>query len=289
MQQLAGFEVPAAAWESQVLPRRMRTFRREWLDQLALSGEIAWGRLWGGGAAPIRTTPICLLPRAELPHWMELTAPPAYEEISGSARDLLAALDQHGAMFPRDLQKAARLLESHFESGLQELVARGAITCDSYGALRQLIVPPSRRRLPVLTVGRWSRFRREDAAPAEARTFTPAHVEFVARQLLKRWGVVFRRVLMRERIPIPYRDLVRVYRTLELRGEIRGGRFIAGFDGEQYALPESIAMLRKVRRDYEQSLRAAVEVAAADPLNLVGILTPDDRVAAGRRRNVAVG
>ena len=289
VQQLAGFEVPAAAWESQVLPRRMRTFRREWLDQLALSGEIAWGRLWGGGAAPIRTTPICLLPRAELPHWMELTAPPAYEEISGSARDLLAALDQHGAMFPRDLQKAARLLESHFESGLQELVARGAITCDSYGALRQLIVPPSRRRLPVLTVGRWSRFRREDAAPAEARTFTPAHVEFVARQLLKRWGVVFRRVLMRERIPIPYRDLVRVYRTLELRGEIRGGRFIAGFDGEQYALPESIAMLRKVRRDHEQSPRAAVEVAAADPLNLVGILTPDDRVAAGRRRNVAVG
>jgi ATP-dependent Lhr-like helicase len=289
IQQLAGFEIPAAAWESQVLPRRMKSFRREWLDQLALTGEIAWGRLWGGGAASIKTTPICLLPRVELPQWMELTGPPDHAEMSGAANDLLAALDANGAMFPRDLQRASRLLDSHFEAGLQELVARGAITCDSYGALRQLIVPPSKRRLKILTVGRWSRFRRDDAPATETRSFTPANVEFVARQLLKRWGVVFRRLLARERIPVPWRELVRVYRTLELRGELRGGRFVGGFDGEQYAALDSIPLLRKIRREQEEMPSDPIDVAAADPLNLVGILTTEMRVAAGRRRNVAVG
>jgi len=220
---------------------------------------------------------------------MELTAPPEHAAISGAAHDLLAVLDAQGAMFPRDLQRASRLLDSHFEAGLQELVARGAVTCDSYGALRQFIVPPSRRRLPVLTVGRWSRFRREEAAAPEARTFTPASVEFVARQLLKRWGVVFRKLLARERIPVPWRELVRVYRTLELRGEVRGGRFIGGFDGEQYAALDAIALLRKIRREQAQTPSEPSEVAAADPLNLVGILTTEMRVAAGRRRNVAVG
>jgi ATP-dependent Lhr-like helicase len=322
VQQLAGFEIPAVAWESQVLPRRLRVLKREWLDQLALTGEIAWGRLWGGGAAPIRTTPICLVPRSEMTQWLALAEPPQLDGVSGPARDLLAALDEKGAMFPADLKRAARLLDAHFEAGLQELVARGAVTCDSYGALRQLLVPPSRRRMPVLTIGRWSRFRGAAASASAAAdgstngaTSTAAtrleserrladSAEFLARQLLKRWGVVFRRLLARERAPLPWRDVARACRVLELRGEIRGGRFVAGVDGEQYALPDAVAMLRKLRRD-ERANREAIdastapseaaarrdllEVSAADPLNLAGILTDDGRVAPQLRRTVVVG
>ncbi len=293
--QLAGFELPAAAWEAQVLPRRMKVFRREWLDQLAMTGALTWGRLWSSGAAPIRTTPICLLPRADLASWLELAPPSDVSEASGPARDLLAALAQGGALFPRDLQRASRLLDSHFEAALQELVGRGAVTCDSYGALRQLIVPPSRRKLPILTLGRWSRFRGDAATPAVAAsaaraTARPELVERVARQLLKRWGVVLRRTLARERLPVPWRDLLRCYRTLELRGEIRGGRFVAGFDGEQYALPDAVAMLRRLRREACQAASppSPPTVSAADPLNLVGILTPDDRIPPQQRRTVSV-
>jgi len=321
IQQLAGFEIPAAMWESKVLPRRMRLFRREWLDQLALTGEIAWGRLWGGGKAPIKTTPICLVPRGEMPQWLALAASPMVDEpgsqLSGPANDLLAALERGGAMFPTDLKRAARLLESHFESGLQELVARGAITCDSYGALRQLIVPPSRRKLPVLTVGRWSRFRTKAPSPAPSleekehahareTRLEPASIEFFTRQLLKRWGVLFRRVITRERAPVPWRDVARLCRTLELRGELRGGRFVAGVDGEQYALPDAVAMLRNTRRQARDLARGddghdpdasssdhsddvLTEVAAADPLSLIALLTPDEASAVRGARNVAVG
>ena len=304
VEQLAGFEIPAAAWEAQILPARMRakSFRREWIDQLALSGEIAWGRFWGpasgsGRGATIRTTPICLVPRRELAQWLALSEPPACAESSGAASDVLAALDRHGASFPKELQKSARLLDSQFESALQELVARGAITCDSYGALRQLIVPPSRRKMPVLTVGRWSRLR----SPAVPKTSTaptsadPAQVEFIARQLLKRWGVLFRRLLEREKVPVVWRDLVRVLRLFELRGEVRGGRFIAGLVGEQYALPEAVALLRKVRREETKARESdgaspvPLEVGAADPLNLAGIVTEEPRVPAVQRRRVTVG
>ncbi len=301
--QLCGFEVPAAAWEASVLPRRMKQFRREWLDQLALGGEFAWGRLASSGVASIRTAPICLIPRAQLSQWLELAPPADLTEASGPACDLLGALATGGAMFPRDLQRASRLLDSHFEGALQELVARGAITCDSYGALRQLIVPPSRRKLPILTVGRWSRFRGDapenPAATTLAPPARPEQIELVARQLLKRWGIVLRRTLERERLPVPWRDLLRCYRVMELRGEVRGGRFVAGFDGEQYALPDAVAMLRKrrrVRRDHDalatasgEPLAASSEVAAADPLNLVGILTADERVPRQQRRSVQVG
>jgi ATP-dependent Lhr-like helicase len=252
--------------------------------------------LWGGGSAPIRKTPICLLPRTELSTWLELTEPPAYELLSGAANDLLAALDRGGAMFPSDLKREARLLDSHFEAGLQELVARGAVTCDSYGALRQLIVPPSKRKLPVLTVGRWSRFRRGPAAtepaaivPGSVPSAVPLRVAppppkpseslvaFVAARLLARYGVLFRKLLAREQMPVTWRDLVRHCRTLELRGELRGGRFVAGLDGEQYALPDAVVMLRKMRREGGAETPAdattlSIESSAADPLNLAGLL-----------------
>jgi len=276
--QLAGFEVPAAAWEASVLPSRVRDYRRDWLDQLTLSGEAAWGRLWGGGATAIRITPICLVLRDDLDAWAGLTRPADLAGLSGPAREAYDALAAKGAMFPQELARAAKLLPAHLEMALGELIAQGLLTCDSYGALRWLIVPPSRRRGPMSTVGRWSLFRREAQPPPPA--------DFAARQLLKRTGVVFRKTIEREKQPVPWRDLVRVYRTLEARGEVRGGRFVAGFSGEQYALPEAVSLLRAVRK---RGPLAPVTVSAADPLNFRGILTPDERVPSVARQKVQVG
>ena len=276
--QLAGFEVPAAAWEGSILPARVRGYKREWLDQLTLSGEAAWGRLWGGGAAAIRTTSICLVPRGDLDAWLGLSKPPDLAGVTGAARDVYDVLAARGAMFPQDLAREARLIPAHFEMGLNELIAQGLLTCDSFGALRWLVVPPSKRRGPMSTVGRWSLFRRESLPAPDA--------EFVARRLLRRTGVVFRRTIQREKQPTPWRELVRVFRRLEARGEVRGGRFVQAFDGEQYAFPEAVSLLRAVRK---RSDAAPVSVSAADPLNFRGILTPDDRVPAVARKRVRVG
>lgn len=276
--QLAGFELPAVAWERDVLPARVRGYRREWLDQLTLSGEFAWGRLWGGGSAPIKTTPVGFVLREDLDKWNGLMEPPNPEQLGGAARSVFRGLQQSGALFPQELQRSAELLPDHFEMGLGELIARGLVTCDAYGGLRQLLIPPSKRRHSIAAAGRWSLFRRHVRFEPDAA--------FVAKQLLKRTGVVFRRTLAREKHPVPWRDLLRVLRTMEARGEVRGGRFVAGFDGEQYALPEAVELLRAVRR---QEPRAPVRVSAADPLNFRGILTPDERVAPTAKQMVEVG
>jgi ATP-dependent Lhr-like helicase len=278
VRQLAGFEVPAAAWEASILPSRMRGYKREWLDQLTLSGEAAWGRLWGGGASAIRITPVCIVPREELDSWVGLSSTPEVAGLSGPGKDLHAALLARGAMFPQELARAAKLVPAYVEMALGELIAQGLLTSDSFGALRWLIVPPSKRRGPMPTVGRWSLFRRE--------ALTPPEVEFTARQLLRRTGVVFRRTIEREKMPVPWRDLARVYRTLEARGEIRGGRFVSGFSGEQFALPEAVALMRAVRKRGELQ---PVSVSAADPLNYRGILTPDERVPSAAKKRVQVG
>jgi ATP-dependent Lhr-like helicase len=279
LRQLAGFEIPAAAWEASVLPLRVRGYRREWLDQATLSGEIAWGRLWGGGASAIRATPICFVAREDLENWTALSGPPAKERLSSPAEALYEALAHRGALFPQEIARAAKLLPSQVEIALAELIALGIITCDAFAGLRQLIVPLSRRRRPVATIGRWSFFRREQSTAS-------ADEEAVVRQLLRRTGVVFRKTIEREKIPIPWRDLVRVLRRMELKGDVRGGRFVSRFSGEQYALPEAVELLRSIRRrgDVEP-----VHVSAADPLNYQGILTPEERVSPQTRRRVLVG
>ncbi|MFN8179683.1 MAG: DEAD/DEAH box helicase [bacterium] len=278
---LAGFEAPAAAWERSILPLRVRGYRRDWLDELVLSGEIAWGRLWGQGAAPVRTTPICFLRREDLDAWLGLAGPPSVEGLSAYGRAVHDVLRSRGALFQRDLERASRLLPEHFEAGLGELVGQGLLTNDSFRGLRQLLAPASRRRLRVVGEGRWSLFRSEELPAPDT--------EFTARRLLDRWGVVFRALLARERIPVPWRDLVRVYRSLELKGDVRGGRFVGGFSGEQYAWPPAVEMLRRVRRATSAGDRVPVTVAAADPLNLRGILTPDARVSPLARVEVEVG
>ncbi len=281
VRQLAGFEVPAASWEAGVLPARVRGYRREWLDQLTLSGEVAWGRMWCGGAAAIRTTPVCLVPREDLAAWTSLAPPADASSLSEAARPVYDALAARGAAFPQELAHWTRLLPSQVDGALAELVGRGLVTCDSFGGLRALIVPASRRRQPIAVVGRWSLFRRDATALA------PDAVQ-AAKALLRRTGVVFRRTTLREKLPVPWRDVVRALRQMELAGDVRGGRFVAGFAGEQYALPEAVVLLRQTRRD-EKKDAAPTMVCAADPLNFVGILTPDERVASTTRRRVAVG
>jgi ATP-dependent Lhr-like helicase len=277
LRQLAGFEIPALAWEASVLPTRVRGYRREWLDELTLSGEFAWGRLWGSGASSIRTTPVCLFPRDDLDAWTSLAKAPDVEALTGVARDIHGVLVSRGAMFPQEVARASRLLPSQLEDGLGELVARGLITCDSYGGLRSLLVPAAKRRVRSPVAGRWSLLRHEDLESPP--------LEMVARQLLRRTGVVFRRTIGREKQPLLWRDLLRVLRTLEARGEVRGGRFVAGFDGEQYALPEAVSLLRAVRR---RGPGQPMHASAADPLNYRGILTPDERVSPLARKRVLV-
>jgi ATP-dependent Lhr-like helicase len=296
LRQLAGFEIPAKAWENHVLARRVRDYRREWLDELTLSGEFAWGRLWGAGASAIRVTPISFVPHDDLETWLSFTEQPGTQDLSGPADDVLHALSTRGAMFTQHLAKAADLPPAYVDRGLAELLAHGLVTCDSFASLRRLITPPSRRRRAPRSVGRWSCFRtatpplpagkgRGEGAIVPVSVHEKAQ-QLLAQQLLRRTGVVFRRTLLRERLPITWAELVRIYRRMELRGEVRGGRFVAGFSGEQFALPEAVELLRRLRRD---GPRAPVTVMSADPLNFQGILTPDPRIPPTIRQEVLVG
>jgi ATP-dependent Lhr-like helicase len=195
------------------------------------------------------------------------------------------------------LERRTGLLPSHLELGLVELAGRGAITCDSFGDLRRLITPPSRRRgagrqAALVPAGRWALLHEPDAAgddpgrPSAGAPDTAATLaSFCVHRLLARYGVIFRHLLLRERLPVPWRDLLQVCRHLELRGEVRGGRFVAGFSGEQYALPDAVTLLRRLRRRHPPE---PLQVGAADPLNLQGILTPQDRVSGAARRRITV-
>jgi ATP-dependent Lhr-like helicase len=311
--QLAGFEIPAAAWEADVLPSRVTGYRQEWLDQVTLSGELAWGRLWGGGRPPMRSTPVSLLPREELEVWLSLAPPADFSgasdeneaadrgpEVSTYADVVLSVLAARGPSFTQDIERHSGLLPSHVEMGLAELIGRGLTTCDSWSGLRRLITPPSRRRGVMKRArfappGRWTRLRSSAGGTADVArrgdvAFTlaaEADAEFIARRLLARYGVVFRRLLDRERLPVKWRDLVRVYRLWELRGDVRGGRFVQRFSGEQYSLPDAVELLRRLRRS-EDGTGGGVKISAADPLNLDGILTPEPRIPSQARRRVLV-
>ena len=302
LEQLEGFEVPAAAWEGEILPARMAEYNPAWLDALCLSGRWSWARLMppkpgpetGSSPRPIRSTPIALLQRRNLSLWNQLWSPTEDGQLRGSssAQAVDAALNEQGASFFADLVERSGLLRSQVEEALAELVANGSVTADSFTGLRALVTPSSKR--PPLTDGK----RRRSLAPysvEDAGRWTklvrPVHsagrlslnglngdklgLETLAWILLRRYGVVFRRLLEQEELPA-WRDLLRVYRKLEARGEIRGGRFVAGFSGEQFALPEAVGLLRAIRR--QRPTGVLVSVSAADPLNLVGIVTPGSRV-----------
>jgi ATP-dependent Lhr-like helicase len=297
--QLEGFEAPAGAWETEILPARIAGYEPSWLDDQCLAGRIAWarlkprnGRMNGSerSPAPVRSTPITLLARRHAPLWTSLSPPADAVRLSARAQAVFDCIREQGASFFDELLEATGLLRSQIEEALAELVALGLVNSDSFGGLRALLVSSDRRpgargrrrRRSLLfgmeDAGRWALARRARPAPGGPEARLDA-VEHVARRLLLRYGVVFWRLLEREAdwLP-PWRDLLRVYRRLEARGEIRGGRFVAGFAGEQYALPDAVAMLREVRR--RQPAEAWLSLSGADPLNLVGILTPGPKLPA---------
>jgi len=298
LEQLEGFSAPAAAWESDILPARVADYAPYMLDQLCAAGTVAWMRLLpprNGDdehhAGAVRSTPITFVARDALSHWRGLAdmPDPAVINLSHAARSLNDALKQYGALFFADLVELTSLLRTQVETGLGELAAWGLAASDTFAGLRALITSAGKRasigrtaryrlrhdqEAGVDQAGRWSLTSRrmiasDTAADGEALTH-------LAQVLLHRYGVVFRKVLEREsRLP-PWRDLLYIYRRLEARGELRGGRFVDGFAGEQFALPEAVGALREVRR--REKSNELVSVSAADVLNLVGIVTPGARV-----------
>ena len=311
--QLEGWEASALAWEDEILPARIDDFTPMLLDELCRSGRLAWGRLPARTTAgsAVRSTPVVLVPRRELARWSALAAMPDPAGLPARARRVYDALLRHGAMFFDELAADAHLLGVELETALGELVAAGLVNADSFAGLRALVKPAAKRgahagrRRPrgfaplvggMADAGRWAVVRRielpaADAAgsdnesvaavpDAHALRATPDLLEHVANVLLRRYGVVCWQLLIREAqwLP-PWRDLLRVLHRMEARGYVRGGRFVTGLSGEQFALPEAVALLREVRRrgpgDGE-----LVCVAATDPLNLVGTLLPGEKVPA---------
>jgi ATP-dependent Lhr-like helicase len=340
--QLEGFEVAAGSWEIDVLPDRVEDYESAWLDALGSAGKVVWqrrtlpaprpqgwpsepgealdpsdplrngsfGERGPGKAGPVRSTPVALLRRGNLPLWRRFAGSEqeALARLSSSARDTLRFLSANGPSFLDDLARGTGLLHTQLEGVLGELAAQGLVYSDSFLGLRALLLPSERRRpigggrsvqgrggmgarrrtadFGLEDAGRWVALvtmRDETAAapadgPAEQPRLSDDDLEEIARLLLRRWGVVFRRLTDREGTLPPWRDLLRVLRRLEARGEIRGGRFVHGWSGEQYALPEAVSALRKHRRAQENA--EWVAVSGTDPLNLVGILTPGARVPA---------
>jgi len=295
--QLEGFEAPAAAWETDILPARIAEYEPDWLDDQCRAGRFAWMRLAaraadpGRGAAPIRSTPIVLLARRTIKAWVDLAAETDAANLSSRAQVVLGFIQAQGATFFDEITQGLGLLPAEVEAALAELVALGLLNSDSFAGLRALLVPserrgrgpgavPGRRRrrslFQMADAGRWALVRRPPAAASPAPA-ADAATEAIVRTLLRRWGVIFWKLLAREAdwLP-PWRELLMCCRRLEARGDLRGGRFVAGFSGEQFATPEAIGLLREVRR--KEATGQFVAVSGADPLNLLGILTPGPRV-----------
>lgn len=301
VEQLEGFEAPAGAWETEILPARLENYDPVWLDDHCLAGRIAWARLRPASErlngsersampSPLRTTPIALLTRPNAPLWASLS--PGMEAAAPTAKAQVVAdfIHANGASFFNELVEGTGLLRVQTEEALAELVALGLVHSDSFAGLRALLAPSDQRRsvsraghrrramFNMEHSGRWALARKPRRG--ENKQFGgAAAAEHVAWALLRRYGVVFRRLLEREAAWLPHwRELLSVYRKLEARGEIRGGRFVAGFAGEQFALPEAVGSLRKIRR--EPPTEETVSLSGADPLNLAGILTPGTKLPA---------
>ncbi|MGE5291615.1 MAG: DEAD/DEAH box helicase [Micromonosporaceae bacterium] len=327
IEQLQGFELAAGAWEDAILRSRVVGYRREWLDDLCMSGDVTWGRLSvragdideaprRSGLAPSRVTPITLTVREDLPWLLRAARGDRTPTQPGPGRtcEILEALRRHGALFQSDLAALTGRLPSEVEEALWDGVARGLVTADGFRAVRFLLrrrslarTAPERRRLrragagSAGSAGRWSLLRDPMSAvgPGElAEGFdgsaesldgsaeSPDRLandpddlaEAVAEQLAARWGVVFRDLVVRENLAVPWREVLWAFRRMEARGTIRGGRFVSGFSGEQFALPEAVDLLRSVRKLQRAGER--ITISAADPLNLAGIVLPGPRIPA---------
>jgi ATP-dependent Lhr-like helicase len=318
VEQLQGFELAAGAWETEIFPARVTGYRREWLDEVCLDGGVAWGRLSirddpgqddpgeppRRSGTPSRATPITMTIRDDLP-WLLCAARgdrrPA-EPGPGGTADVLDALRQRGALFPHDLASLTGRLPAQVEEALWDGVARGLITADGFRAVRSLFArrvaaqatgstftSPRLRRasqrvaqrgaLTARAAGRWS------LLPEPAADCDPDDLaEAVAEQLTARWGVVFRDLMARENLAVPWREVLWALRRMEARGTVSGGRFVHGFSGEQFAHPDAVGLLRDVRK--RPMTGETVTLSGADPLNLAGIVLPGSRVPALRTNSV---
>jgi ATP-dependent helicase Lhr and Lhr-like helicase len=290
---LDGFEAAASAWERAILPARMDAYNPQLLDMLCFTGEVGWARVSSPVLDPqnpprlVPATPVALFLREHADAWQLLRSDDdtiANREchLPEAARHVLNLLRGRGASFFSDLVGASQLCEDILRQAVGALVAAGFVTADGFSGVRALIaaargIPPVRDRRTKFA-GRWTILTRSEQ-PREAA------VETFARTVLRRYGVVFRRVLTRESSAVPWRDLTRIYRRLEARGELRGGRFVAGMSGEQFALPEAVEQLRTIRRT--AAAGKILTISAADPLNLAGIVTAGDRVRAAARTRIA--
>ncbi len=304
VEQLEGFEAPVAAWESELLPSRLWGYTPSMLDELNFSGRIRWARLTPRKKelkaenykrsrvyAPIRNTPISFLLRQNVSVWREWIPATGLDDfkVSSTAGAVVKLLQAQGALFFDEIVELTGALPSQLEQALGDLIAQGLITSDSFNGLRGLLVPsvkrPSfgrsargKRRRSVVSVehaGRWSLIRQR---PVVEATHSQQSIEHIAMTLLRRYGVVFRVLMEREAhwLP-PWRELLRVYHRLEAQGHIRGGRFVSGFTGEQFALPDAVGALREMRNKLKDG--EFVVINATDPLNLVGSVLPGQRVS----------
>ncbi|MBV9083879.1 MAG: DEAD/DEAH box helicase, partial [Acidobacteriaceae bacterium] len=283
LRQLQGFEISAASWESEVLASRIAHYEPAFLDELCLSGQVMWARMSPHPALienrrvrPTRLAPVTLCMREDA-DWLMATQTPSDEaSFSHPARDVMAALEHNGASFFTDLVRLTGRLASEVEDALWELLAGGLVTADGYDNLRALVDPKRRRgegrgsqKRPRHAAGRWAILRRN------VRTVdTGERNERFARQLLQRWGILLRDLLVRESLAPPWRELAPTLRRMEARGEVRGGRFVSGYVGEQFARPEAIDLLRRMRK---QAIKSPLKtVSGSDPLNVTGVILPPE-------------
>lgn len=310
LEQLQGHEAAAIAWEPELIGRRLRSYQPAWLDSLCHAGEAAWLRpappVRPDGAVPTsgpsKATPMSIVFRSDLP-WLLQAArsaetPGPDQPDEGPLAAIVAELGRRGACFATELVAATGRPPAEIEKALWQGVAGGRIMCDGFEAIRARMAGPTETRRPrrfgygarfsgspVTSAGRWSLVPDRSPAPEGAGCLDGHDLaETVAEQLLHRWGVLFRDLAGRDGLRLPWRDLQAALRRLEDRGLIRGGRFVSGFSGEQYALPDAVDHLNRVRRQPRTGVR--VTVNGTDPLNLVGLVVPGAAVPAVRTNTI---
>jgi ATP-dependent Lhr-like helicase len=291
LDQLEGYEAQSVAWEGDILPARIKSYSYTSLDLLLMTGEYIWGRFKTGKTdpqqltnVPIRTTPVTFIKRENLKYYLSQHDNADVDKLSVYARSIFNILDDSGALFFFQLEEKSRLLKSQVEDALTELISVGLATSDSFTGLRTLLIPDKyyseRRRsgkvvFNLQQAGRWWLLIQQENKTAGVEK--DEYLESLAMMLLKRYGIVFRKLAEKEKVLFAWYDLLKIYRKMEARGIIRGGRFVEGFGGEQYALPEAVSVVRSLRK--QEPSESFISISAADPLNLTGFITPGKRVA----------
>ncbi len=309
LSKLDGLSAPATLWESDILPARVESYDPAWLDVMCISGRVMWGRVQravvkvanesGRKSGPIKSTPITLMSRVNQDLWSALMSMQkqamnqecAEVQLSSVASKIVLDLQQHGASFFDQISQRTKLLRSQLEQGLAELVSVGQVTSDSFTGLRALLTPDSRKpgghsngrrraAFGVEDAGRWTLIEAQELQASDAAKLDSEQLERLVLVYLERWGVVFKRVLERESAAPPWRIVLSKLRSMELQGLVRGGRFIAGLAGEQFALPDTVTALRRFAKNQDAEHRDSeyVCMAAADPVNLLNIVLPDTRL-----------